>query len=258
MISPAQIGTIGETGGKTVGNVIEGIGNAKQLAQQKKALQEQQAYANEQFGAMGSSYNKAMTPYTQSGSDALNKLSNYDSTISSLDDMKGGRDAYEFQMDDFTTSPSYEFRKQEGIDSRNQNASIDGSIFSGGQDKELMAYGQDMASLEYDNEYDRKKDAFDTAQDDFTDARDYNTTLASNNMNRDLDITSALNNQGYKATTNNADTQLGISQDALATNLGFDSQLSDNTTNRTANKYGTMSNINKTATDGFSKFWGAK
>lgn len=55
----------------------------------------------------------------------------------------------------FMTDPGYEFRTQEGIRALDRSASARGLSLSGGQQKALLRYGQDYASQEYGNVYNR-------------------------------------------------------------------------------------------------------
>lgn len=56
---------------------------------------------------------------------------------------------------DFTKDPGYEFRMQEGIKALDRSAAARGSLNSGGQLRKLTRYGQDYASAEYQNVYNR-------------------------------------------------------------------------------------------------------
>lgn len=57
---------------------------------------------------------------------------------------------YEFQQD-----PGYQFRIDEGTRRLDASASARGQLFSGGAMRDAMAFGQDMASQEYMNIYNR-------------------------------------------------------------------------------------------------------
>ncbi len=74
---------------------------------------------------------------------------------------------------DFFTDPSYDFRKQEGIDALDRSAASRGRVLSGAQDRAVTRYGSDLASQEYQNafarhqsgeaqRYDMEKSEFDT------------------------------------------------------------------------------------------------
>ena len=61
--------------------------------------------------------------------------------------MEGG---YNFQTD-----PGYEFRKAEGERGLDRSAAARGGVISGGHSKDLIRFGQDYASNEYSNVYNR-------------------------------------------------------------------------------------------------------
>lgn len=54
-----------------------------------------------------------------------------------------------------TTLPSYQFRLNQGLDSINRNAAAKGYLGSGNRLMELMRYGQDYGSQEFDREISR-------------------------------------------------------------------------------------------------------
>ena len=60
-----------------------------------------------------------------------------------------------FTMADFQADPSYQFRMNEGMKARERSAAARGGLNSGRMMKELERYGQDLASTEYTNAYNR-------------------------------------------------------------------------------------------------------
>lgn len=61
----------------------------------------------------------------------------------------------DFTMADFTADPGYQFRMNEGLKAIQNAASARGRLSSGGTLKSLLGYGQEMASQEYQNAYNR-------------------------------------------------------------------------------------------------------
>jgi len=61
----------------------------------------------------------------------------------------------DFQLGDFQKDPGYEFRMQEGQKALERSAAARGGLMSGGFGKALSRYGQDYASNEYGNAYNR-------------------------------------------------------------------------------------------------------
>ena len=55
----------------------------------------------------------------------------------------------------YMTDPGYEFRVDEGIRARDRSAAARGGLLSGGYGRQLTRYGQDYASNEYTNVYNR-------------------------------------------------------------------------------------------------------
>jgi hypothetical protein len=60
-----------------------------------------------------------------------------------------------FSMADFEADPSYKFRLKEGIKSLDRSASSRGGLLSGAALKGIERYGQDLASQEYGNAFNR-------------------------------------------------------------------------------------------------------
>jgi hypothetical protein len=60
-----------------------------------------------------------------------------------------------FSMDDFQKDPGYDFRMQEGQKALERSAAAKGGLMGGGFGKALSRYGQDYASNEYQNAYNR-------------------------------------------------------------------------------------------------------
>lgn len=71
----------------------------------------------------------------------------------------GGMQDADFQRDftgaDFTKDPGYDFRMQQGMKGVENSAAARGGLLSGRTAKALTQYGQDFASNEYNNAYNR-------------------------------------------------------------------------------------------------------
>lgn len=61
----------------------------------------------------------------------------------------------DFTIADFENDPGYDFRKKEGIDARNAGFAAGGTYQSGARAKALERFGQDYASGEFSNAYNR-------------------------------------------------------------------------------------------------------
>lgn len=90
---------------------------------------------------------KDLSPYAQAGGTALSQL------------MGGmgpnGQFMQEYSGQDIYDDPSYQFRLQQGQDSIQSGAAAQGGLLSGATQKALLNYGQDAASQEYGNAYNR-------------------------------------------------------------------------------------------------------
>ena len=81
-------------------------------------------------------------PFREAGVNALNKLV-------PLTDYK------DFGMDQFRADPGYSFRMSEGMKGLERSAAARGGLLSGRTLKGVQRYGQDMASQEYQNAFNR-------------------------------------------------------------------------------------------------------
>lgn len=67
----------------------------------------------------------------------------------------GGEFNRNFTMSDFNADPGYQFRMDQGSKALQASAAARGGLMSGGTLKSLDRYGQDYASNEYSNAYNR-------------------------------------------------------------------------------------------------------
>jgi hypothetical protein len=65
----------------------------------------------------------------------------------------------EFGMDKFTADPGYAFRMSEGMNGLERSAAARGGLLSGSALKGIQRYGQDLASQEYQNAFNRYQTA---------------------------------------------------------------------------------------------------
>jgi hypothetical protein len=83
-------------------------------------------------------------PYRETGYQALDKLSG-------MYGLKSGTSALGYTGNsDFTASPGYEFRREEGLRGIDRGLAARGLLNSGGADKARMRYADGLASSEYD------------------------------------------------------------------------------------------------------------
>ena len=131
-------------GGSIIGGGLGLIGAGMQAGAAEDAAATQSAAANRATDLQRDMFNQQRAdqePWRQAGMGALTQLGNAD-----------------FQRDftaaDFQKDPGYDFRMREGQKALERQAAAKGS-FSGGTLKSLSRYGQDYASGEYQNAYNR-------------------------------------------------------------------------------------------------------
>jgi len=66
-----------------------------------------------------------------------------------------GKYARDFGMKDFEADPGYAFRQSEGMKALERSAAARGGLLSGGTMKGIQRFGQDLASQEYQNAFNR-------------------------------------------------------------------------------------------------------
>jgi hypothetical protein len=86
-------------------------------------------------------------PWRQAGIGALSQLS--------AGTGAGGDFMRDFSAADFQQDPGYQFRMQQGQRALEASAAARGGLLSGGTGKNLVDYGQNFASNEYSNAYNR-------------------------------------------------------------------------------------------------------
>lgn len=82
-------------------------------------------------------------PFREAGITALNKL------------VPMATEYTPFGMSQFQADPGYSFRMSEGMKGLERSAAARGGLLSGGTLKGIQRYGQDMASQEYNNAFNR-------------------------------------------------------------------------------------------------------
>jgi hypothetical protein len=139
-------------------------------------------------GAAG--YNSANQPYSMAGFDPNSLMRN-------------------FGASDFQTDPGYSFRLSEGLKALDRQAAARGGMMSGAALKAAGRYGQDVASQEYGNAFNRFQTNRASQAGLFTDAYNRNRT-------RQLDEFSRLG--GLMTSGQNAAAGTGASQAAFGSN----------------------------------------
>ena len=133
-------------------SAVTGAGAAKSAAQT-------QADAAREANALGyqiyQEQKGLQEPFRQAGIGAQNKLLTYLGLPGGTQGADYGKYARDFGMADFTADPGYAFRMSEGLKGLERSAAARGGLLSGGGLKNIERFGQDLASQEYGNAYNR-------------------------------------------------------------------------------------------------------
>lgn len=146
-MDPATIAMIGNAGVQLGGNLIGGNYADKAAAKQAQAAQEALNFKKMVWNEAKQQYE----PYIEAGQRGLE---GYESRIAGLT-----APTYDYKLTDFNLTnwqdPGYQFRIQEAQKAINAAAAKGGYNLSPGVSKALQTRGQDMASQEYANAFDR-------------------------------------------------------------------------------------------------------
>jgi hypothetical protein len=126
----------------------------KQLLAQRNALDQQLSFQEKMYLQTREDF----APYRASGTANLNQLN----TLLGIGGNTGAADYGRFATADFTPAnfaanqdPGYGFRMSEGLKAVDRQAAARGGLISGNALKASQAFGQDMASQEYQNAFNR-------------------------------------------------------------------------------------------------------
>lgn len=212
-----------------VGDAIGSITGAnKQAKAAQQAANTQAAAADRASQVQWDMYDQTradLMPYADAGRTALSQL---------MGEM--GPDGYFSQTytgQDIYSDPSYQFRLQQGQDAIQSSAAAKGGLLSGATLKALQDYGQDMASQEYQNAYNR----FNADQ--------------TNQYNRLSNLVGVGQNAAAQQGNYGAQTAQAVANNTMA---GANAQAAGQIAagNRTANNFGSLLGVGNTA----AKFFG--
>lgn len=94
-------------------------------------------------------------PFREAGLTAQNRLMSYLGLSEDRTAPGYGRYAGDFGMADFTADPGYGFRMSEGMKALERSAAARGGLLSGATLRGVQRFGQDLASQEYQNAFNR-------------------------------------------------------------------------------------------------------
>lgn len=130
--------------------VVGAAGSAYASKQAGKAAKTQAASADRASEIQQENFEqtrKDLMPYKQAGDTSLKQLMGQMGLNGYFNQTYTGQDIYD--------DPSYQFRLQQGQDSIQSSAAAQGGLLSGATLKALQNYGQESASQEYGNAYNR-------------------------------------------------------------------------------------------------------
>lgn len=130
-------------GSAVVGGVVASSSAGKAADAQKDAANQ----ANQTELAQYNQNREDAAPWREAGQTALGQMS--------AGTVEGGDFNRDFTLADFTHDPGYDFRMRQGQQSLDRSAAARGGALSGAAIKGSMRYGQDYASGEYQNAYNR-------------------------------------------------------------------------------------------------------
>jgi hypothetical protein len=142
-----DFGTAAVVGGNILGGVIGGKASKKAAGIQADAATYAADLQKEQFEKQV----ELNAPFREAGLTSQNKLLD----LMGLSPGAGGKYAKDFSMADFQADPGYAFRMSEGLKALDRTAASRGGLLSGAALRGATRYGQDMASQEYTNAFNR-------------------------------------------------------------------------------------------------------
>lgn len=149
---------IGKTVGKVAGGVLGAVTGTGGADAAKDATKAQINASNDALAFQKKIYDDMMAqqaPFRQAGLSAQNRLLDYLGLQNDPGTAGFGKYTGDFSMQDFQQDPGYSFRLNEGLKALDRQAAARGGLISGGALKAAQRYGQDMASQEYQNAFNR-------------------------------------------------------------------------------------------------------
>jgi len=137
----------------TVGSSLIGANAAKGAANTQAAAA---AQASDAQRAMFERQVELQEPFREAGLKGQNRLLEYLGLGGDVNAPGYGKYATaEFGMDKFQADPGYAFRMSEGMKALERSAAARGGLLSGANLKNTQRFGQDLASQEYQNAFNR-------------------------------------------------------------------------------------------------------
>jgi hypothetical protein len=143
----AGVGAVGAIGG----GLIASSGAKRAARAQERAAQSAEATQREMFDRQL----QLQEPFRQAGMTAQDQIMQLLGIGGDASAPGYGSLARPFGQQDFEADPGYAFRQAEGMKALERSASARGNLLSGGTMKGIQRFGQDLASQEYGNAFNR-------------------------------------------------------------------------------------------------------
>ncbi len=145
------LGDVLKVGGSIVGGVLGSSASKKAAAAQERLAREGLALQERMFNRQID----LQEPFRQGGMTAQNQILQLlgiggDATAADYGSM-----AKPFGINQFEQDPGYAFRQSEGMKALERSAAARGGLLSGSTMKGIQRFGQDLASQEYQNAFNR-------------------------------------------------------------------------------------------------------
>ena len=148
----APVGAALVGGAASIGSGLISSSGAKKAADvQDRAAQENRAFQREMFQKQID----LQEPFRQAGITAQNQIMQLLGVGGDANAPGYGSLAKPFGMDQFNADPGYAFRQSEGMKALERSAAARGGLLSGSALKGIQRFGQDLASQEYQNAFNR-------------------------------------------------------------------------------------------------------
>lgn len=144
-------GPIGGIIGSVAGGLIGGSASKSAASTQAEAANRAADLQYKQFQEQMA----AQEPFRQGGIRSMNELQRQLGIAGDASSAGYGGLMRNFGMQDFQTDPGYAFRLSEGNKALERQAAARGGLISGAALKAAQGYGQDLASQEYQNAFNR-------------------------------------------------------------------------------------------------------
>jgi hypothetical protein len=134
-----------------LGGILGSKGASSAARAQERAAQQQLELQREMFGRQ----QEFLSPYQQAGLEGQNELMRLLGLRGEATSAGYGSLTQPFSQTQFEADPGYGFRMAEGMKALERSAAARGGLLSGAALKGIQRYGQDLASQEYQNAFQR-------------------------------------------------------------------------------------------------------